>query len=415
MEIIKRKIIEKISRFVNTKDVVVIHGARQVGKTSILKYLQNQLDAHKEKTLFIDLEDFRFVELFNKGYEEVVKYLQEKAGLDEKKLYLFVDEIQYLDKPSSFLKLMHDHYGDKIKLFVSGSSSFEIKSKFKDSLVGRTVDFEVFPLSFEEFLTFNKYKVDFSKELTNVTVKELKELYVKFVFYGGYPRIVLENKVSNKEVYLQQIVDTYVRKDIRDLANIRDINKFNILLQVLASQSGKLLNVLELANTAKLSRQTVEHYLFLMENTYIIKLIYPYSGNLRSELSKMPKIFFYDSGIASLLNYKAFLNKVEGNLFETSVFGEIIKNKSQEEILYWRTQDKKEIDFVLRKGKKIIPVEVKVSQSNFKQTALKYFSEEYSIKNSICVSMGLEGKIKDNIMFCYPWEFLKVIKAKFGD
>ena len=408
MQLLEREIIRKIKIFIDSEDVIVLHGARQVGKTSILRYLQNELTTQKKNVLYIDLEDLRFVELLNSGVEDLIRYLKEKNFLNKSLLYLFIDEIQYLNNPSNFLKLMHDHYAGKIKLFVSGSSSFEIKSKFKESLVGRTINFEIYPLSFREFLFFKGYKINLHKEiLSGLTIEELKKLYKEYVLYGGYPAIVLEEDVSKKELHLQQIVHTYIRKDIRDLANIKDILKFNKLLEILSEQSGKLLNVVELASTARLSRATIENYLFLMENTYILRLLRPFSYNLRSELFKTPKVFFCDTGIANLLWLKTFSKTILGNMFETSIFSELIKRKTNEELFFWRTQDKKEIDFIMKKGKKILPVEVKLKQNNFNYTSMKYFLQKYKIKNGLCISLDIDKRNDRNITFIYPWEIDK--------
>lgn len=406
--LLERAIIKHIVKYVNSPDVIVIHGARQVGKTSILKYIQGHLDNDGKHTFYIDLEDLRFLDLFNKGLPSVIKYLEEKGALGKNKTYLFVDEIQYLDNPSNILKLMRDQYSDKIKLFVSGSSSFEIKSKFKDSLVGRTLNFEIYPLSFQEFLLFRGCKYDLSKaKVSNIIIDELKSYYKEYVLYGGYPRIVLEKNVSNKEAYLQQIIDTYIRKDIRDLAHIKDVGKFNKLLDILAAQCGQLVNILELSNTAKLSRQTVEDYLFLMENTYIIKLLRPFSKSIRSELFKMPKIFFYDTGIANLLWLKTLPKEIIGNMFEVSVFSEIIKDRSKKEVFFWRTQDKKEIDFIIKDVQGFISVEVKLSSSRLNLTALNYFREKYKTKRSLCVSLDIDKFAKAGIEYRYPWQVLK--------
>ena len=157
--IYKRAVIDEIIRFLPTSDIVVIHGSRQVGKTSILMFLQNHLHYEGQQTLYIDLEDSRFVSMLDKGVDEFIVYLTEQGfdltGLREsgKKLFVMIDEIQYLANPSSFLKLLADHHR-YLKVIVSGSSSFEMKSKFKDSLVGRTVSFEIYPLSFQEYLLF---------------------------------------------------------------------------------------------------------------------------------------------------------------------------------------------------------------------------------------------------------------------
>lgn len=410
MVLLEREIIRDIRRFIDSDDVVVLHGARQVGKTSIMKYLQDELTTKKKSVAYIDLEDLRFTQLLDAGPEELVGYLKENNLLTKSLLYLFIDEIQYLKNPSNFLKLMHDHYAGKIKIFVSGSSSFEIKTKFRESLVGRTINFEIHPLSFREFLFFKKYRIDLYKEsLSGLTTEKLKKLYKEYIIYGGYPRIVLEKNISKKEFYLQQIIDTYIRKDIRDLAGIKDVLKFNKLLEVLSEQSGKLLNIIELANTARLSRQTVESYLFLMENTYILKLVRPYSTNLRSELFKTPKVFFYDTGIANLLWLKTFPMTIVGNMFETSVFTELAKRKTTKEVFFWRTQDKKEVDFIVRKGKKIIPVEVKIVRHNFNYTSMNYFRDKYKIKSGLGVSLEIDRKHERGIDFIYPWEIDKFV------
>jgi len=376
-----------------------------------MKYLQDELTAQKKNIAYIDLEDLRLVQLLDSGPAEFISYLKEKNLLNKSLLYLLIDEIQYLKNPSNFLKIMHDHYGDKIKLLVSGSSSFEIKSKFKESLVGRTVNFEIYPLSFKEWLFFKGYHLNLKREtFSGLTTEELKKSYKEYVLYGGYPRIVLENDISRKEIYLQQIIDTYIRKDIRDLAGIKDILKFNKLLEVLSEQSGKLLNILELANTTRLSRPTIENYLFLMENTYVLKLLRPFSSNLRSELFKTSKIFFYDTGIAHLLWLKTLPKTILGNMFETSVFAELIKNNLNKKLFFWRTQDKKEIDFIIRKGKNIVPLEVKLSQNNFNYTAIKYFRKVYKTKTNLSVSLEISKKIDHDVTFIYPWE----IEGKLG-
>jgi len=147
-QLFKRQIVDEITNYLFADDVIVIHGARQVGKTSILTYLQNQLIEQSEQTLYIDLEDSRYVSLLNRGVDEFLAYLRGEGydlpafAQSNKKLFVLIDEIQYLAEPSSFLKLIADHHR-YLKLIISGSSSFEMKSKFKDSLVGRTVNFEI--------------------------------------------------------------------------------------------------------------------------------------------------------------------------------------------------------------------------------------------------------------------------------
>lgn len=402
-EIYKRDIIGEIEKYLYTGDIIVLHGARQVGKTSLLRYFEAELKAKGETAYFIDLEDSRYVKILDMGVGEFLKLLEEegiKAVRPNKKVFIFVDEIQYLENPSSFLKLIADHHKG-IKLIVSGSSSFAIKSKFKDSLVGRTVDFDIFNLSFREFLTFMGYTFKEGKVYTARKVDELRGFFKQYVLYGGYPKIVLTPEVAMKEKYLQQIIDTYVKKDIRDLASVKDIEKFNKLLEALAAQSGQLLNVAELSNTTHIAKQTIEKYLFIMENTYILKLVRPFSGNIRSELFKLPKIFFYDTGIMQMLWLKCLQKKIIGNVFETGIFAELVKKYGTGSVYYWRTKDKKEIDFILSIKKDVLPVEVKLSFEQFRPAAVNYFTEKYSIKKYKVV--GLDGKPKNEFQV-YPWD-----------
>jgi predicted AAA+ superfamily ATPase len=365
-------------------------------------YLQNQLNNRGFITHFIDLEDSRFVKILDAGVGEFLKYLREEgvsADSGQERIIVFIDEIQYLANPSQFLKLIADHH-KTIKLIVSGSSSFAIKSKFTDSLVGRTVNFEIFNLSFKEFLLFKRISFEDGLPYTDKKIDELRALFREYVLYGGYPRIVLTPEIEKKEKYLQQIIDTYVKKDIRNLAGVKDIDKFNKLLEALASQSGQILNVEELSNTTKIAKQTINKYLFILENTYILKMVRPFSRNLRSELFKLPKIYFYDTGLMQLLWLKGLQKEVIGNVFETGIFVELVKKYSQDAVFYWRTKDRKEIDFILRIKDAILPIEVKLNFEQFNPLAIRYFNGHYGLKDYRVVSLNGERKNESCI---YPW------------
>ena len=396
------------------EEVIVIHGARQTGKTTCLKIIAEKLikekDVPAEDIFYFDLEDFDLLEMFNKGHSEIIAYVQSRRGQSKKakKVYLLVDEIQYLSHPSSLLKILHDHYA-WLQLIVSGSSSFQIKTKFKDSLVGRTVDFELFPLDFEEFLVFKDAGFNLSdkkvaeSELAN---KELNRLFKEYLIYGGYPRVVLENSTQAKAVYLKQVIDTYIKKDIRDLGHIRDVSRFNKLLRVLADKAGSLVNILELSNTVGISRKTIEDYLFIMENTYVIKLLPPFFTNLRSEISKMPKIFFEDTGVVNLLKYGFFIEKIEGGLFENAVYCLMRSCLGRGSLKYWRTKQKAEIDLVVDSPKQKIPVEAKLSYPQKSFANLVSFLDKYKEKEAWVVSLEKSQVLsKDKRVKClYPWE-----------
>lgn len=389
---LKRDLVDRIIPFLGTDNVVVLHGARQVGKTHILYYLQNHLQSQGQLTHYIDLEDSRYLDLLNQGVDSFLDYLK-KSGFSlsaTSRLTVLIDEIQYLAKPAPFLKLIADHH-KYLQLIVSGSSSFNIKSKFSDSLVGRTVDFEVYPLSYAEFRRFQNMSLIISNELS----------YKEFIRYGGYPKIVLADSIPVKEKYLQQIIDTYVKKDIFDLARIKDTQKFNNLLKILASQSGQLLNIEQLGNISNLSAPTIKNYLNILEETYIIKLISPFSTSAKVEIGKTPKIFFYDTGLLQMLWLQKLGHSDIGNIFETSVFGELIKKYGTRTIHFWRNKNQNEIDFIIKAGTGLIPIEVKFNFAQFTFSKLAFFLTKYKITQYFIV--GLTGK-KQSRHCLYPWE-----------
>lgn len=400
--IYKRKITDEILKFIDLEEIIVLHGARQVGKTHILLWLEDYLKDKKEDVYYIDLEDSRYKKILDAGVNEFIDHLREEghAPSSDKKSFVFIDEIQYLENPSEFLKLVADHHKN-IKLVVSGSSSFEIKSKFKDSLVGRTINFEIFSLSFEEYLIFKNYHYNPTLKITEKKQEELRLMFKEFVLFGGYPKVALIYETELKEKRLQQIIDTYLRKDIKELANIDNVESFNKLLEILAAQSGQLINIKELSGTCKLSVPTVEKYLFILEQTYVIKLVRPYNKNIRSELSKTPKVFFYDSGLMQMLWLKGLQKEIIGNVFETSIFTELVKKYGQKNIYYWRTKDKKEIDFIIKDKNKILPAEVKINFNRVNLSAIDYFLENYKLDKYFVIGIdGYEAKTG----YIYPWE-----------
>lgn len=383
--------------YFNTKHALIIYGARQVGKSSVLSYMEQHY--FKENCFYFDLELSQLLELCNKGAEAVYHYLLQKGADEKKRIILMIDEIQYMENPSSFIKIIHDHY-PQIKLFASGFSTLEIKKKCTQSLVGRYLSFELYPLSFEEFLQFKENKYQLSKENTQAINDELVQLAEEYIRFGGYPEIVLEQNEERKKLYLSQIINTYIRKDIRDIGNIRNISSFNKLLEILASQSGQLLNMLELSNTLQIDKKTATEYVDLLENTFIIKRIRPFHKNLRSELTKNPKVFFLDTGMLHLLWLKEFPKTILGNVFETFVFLELIKQNKQ--IYFWRTTNKQEIDFVLSE-KELHAIEAKYQFKEEDTNSLKFFREKYNAKTII---IGLKGIKKGK----YIWELIEELK-----
>ncbi|MBI4163697.1 MAG: DUF4143 domain-containing protein, partial [Candidatus Aenigmarchaeota archaeon] len=192
---------------------------------------------------------------------------------------------------------------------------------------------------------------------------------------------------------------TYIRKDIRDIGNIRGISSFNKLLEVLASQSGQLLNVLELSNTLGIDKKTVSEYLDLLENTFVIKRTTPFHKNIRSELTKSPKVFILDTGMMHLLWLKEFPKIIFGSSFETFVFLELVK--SGRKVNFWRTINKQEVDFILS-GEKLYAIEAKYKFKDYSATHLKFFSEKYKCEQIV---VGMAGPKNGK----YAWELIKYL------
>ena len=389
-----RQVLENIKRFLYTDDILLLYWARQVWKTSIMKILQEQ---EKRQTFFFDLEERSNLELINLSQERFVDYLKTQRWNWEDEIVVFIDEIQYAEDPTSFLKYLHDHY--PIKFIVSWSSTLDIRWKLKNSMVWRMLIFEIYPLNFQEFLIF-KWK----DNLANLTRKEndldiindeLLLRYKEYLIYWWYPQVVLTKDIEDKKVYLKQIVKTYIEKDIRDIWKIKEIEKFNKLLVVLAAQSWQLLNVSELAwDGVWVSRESLNNWLLLLENTFVTKQIRPFSKNVRSEITKMPKIFFEDNWIRN-----SILNNfdITWNWFETSIFADLFHSYRFENVQFYRTQDKKEIDFILDG----VPYEVKLNYNGKKLTALEFFKDKYGTNWNV---ITLDKKEFGNYKILYPWE-----------
>ena len=401
MTLYKRKIFDKIQPYLGDETVIVLHGARQVGKTHILFYIRDWLLAKSKKVLYYDLEYPELLADLNGGVEVFISDLIGKGYIKEEEIYILIDEIQYLDNPSSFLKIIADHYKN-IHLIVSGSSTFDIKSKFKDSLAGRTTSFEIFPLNFEEFLEFKGISYNPSLVASSSGILNLKENYTEFVKYGGYPKVVLEKTEEKKKSYLLQVIDTYIRKDIRDLAKVEDVRKFNNMLKVLASQSSSLLDLRSLSRETNISLPTLSKYLSILEETFVIKRVSPYSKSPSVEISKNPKIFFLDSGLQSILWLNSFQGSLLASIFETNLFGELVKKFGRQTVHFWRTKTQLELDFIVEKeDDSIIPIEVKTNFQQFDQKTINLFLKKYKVADWKIV--GLNGKKIEANGF-YPWE-----------
>ncbi len=413
--IIERELQKRILPWLKRNEIIVITGSRQVGKTTLLKLI---LDGIKEKQkTYLDLEDLNILDVCNKGPDSFIKYLEYEGLSVNNKIVTALDEIQYLENPSNFLKIIHDHHPE-IKLIVSGSSTLEIKQKFKDSLAGRKAVFELDTMSFLEFLKLRDEKAyHLKKKLGDITSiirnskidssimllqKKMMPYLCEYLTFGGYPKAVQEKNSDIKKAIITEVYSSYVKKDIKDIARVDDIYAFNKLLKLLASQAGNLLNINEVASTIGINILTAKKYLFLLENTFIIALCSPYFRNKRKEISKMPKIYFMDIGMrnAAISNFQWFEGRVDtGALFENFVFLELKKRfGTNEDLFYWRTLAKAEVDFVLNIDNELIPVEAKATELRTLaiSRSLRSFIDTYKPAKAVVVNLAFAGEMKHN-------------------
>ncbi len=384
---IDRAILNDISKWVPREEIIILTGPRQSGKTSLLKIVENRLKEKGEKVIFLNLEDEEILNYLNQAPTNLLKLVPQQ---ENQKQYILLDEIQYLENPSNFLKLMYDDYRDKIKLIVSGSSAFYLDKKFKDSLAGRKKIFNVLPLSIDDFLFFKGAKkfIEPVKEMVSLNSterlslnilqqRELERLLEEYIVFGGYPKIVLEPDISIKIELLEEILNSYVKKDAIE-ADIRSRDKFFALFKILASQTGSLVNESELANTLAVSTSAIRHYLYVMRKSFHIRQVMPFYNNVRKEISKMPKVFLFDNGLRNkvLNNFEPLaLRPDKGDLYENFVFKLLSDEYGADHVKFWRSQSKNEVDFILPNEKKA--VEVKFNSSLFKYKKYGHFLEKY--------------------------------------
>ena len=426
MEYFKRKLQKSIQPWLDRPDIIVILGARQVGKTSLLELLK--VDVKKrwgssKNILTFNLEDADQLAALNRDPKYFKEYCIFSGADPDKDSVVMIDEIQYLNDPSHFLKYLTD-LEPSLKLIVTGSTSITIK-RFKDGLTGRKKSFTLFPLDFQEFLLFkenkilssvlekfhfknlNLKKIEINSDRIEPFNKEMQVLFEEYILYGGYPKVVLARSGEEKLEELREIFETYELKDVNILFDVANISAFRNLFKLSAGSVGGLLNVNELSATLGIGRDTVKRYVSVLENSFIVYMLPPFHSNIRKELTKMPKMFFLDTGLRNfaLKNFTELGFRTDkGALFENAIFGELYKNLGViDQLYFWRTISKAEVDFVLT-GKQNTAIEVKFTPNGrFRQpSGLKAFGKTYPDFEKVVVTHGLFAQNND-LLFMPGW------------
>ena len=338
-----RRIFNELIQQLPYKEIIVLTGMRRTGKTTLLKMLFDEVDS--DNKVMLDMENLINQKIFGEtDFNNVWNGLKEFGLKPEKKAWLFLDEIQVMPEIVKVIKFLYDHYD--VKFILTGSSSYYLKNLFPESLSGRKIVFELFPLDFEEFLIFKGKAREFTNDFQskNSTKSELRHERTKrdfgeYLHFGGFPGIVLTGDESRKKALLSDIFTSYFEKDLRQMADFKNMAAFRNLMMLLMQRVGSLLDITKLSSEAGISRDTVYSYLSFLEGTYFISLIKPYSKNVDREVSGRRKVFLCDNGFLNL-----FSKVSEGSLLENAVYNNLRKYG---DIHYYQRHTGVEIDFIL--------------------------------------------------------------------
>lgn len=352
-----------------SQQIVLLLGARQVGKTTVLLSLKKTLEQQKGKIVYLNCDLEENLTQINTTSLTRLKALTKNAD------GLFIDETQRLTNPGLTLKIIHDEI-PKIKVLATGSSSLDLKNRLSDPLTGRVTDFTLYPLSFSEIVTDKN---------------NMKYLLPSFLNFGFYPSVQSKTTFEEKTKVISGIIDGYLFKDILEFQKIRQPNILKELVQALAYQVGSEVNENELANRLKINRGTVVNYLDLLEKTFVIVKIYPFSHNPRREIGRNYKVYFLDLGVRNGIIGDFISPEIRqniGHLWENFLVIERLKkyaNLGQKvEAKFWRNYGGAEVDYIERKfhEKNIRAYEFKYSEGKIKRGA-KSFENEYKTKVSL--------------------------------
>ena len=384
---IQRKLEATILKYLKSPEIIAVVGPRQCGKTTLLTHIFEDLKAKREKVAFLTFEDKKVLDLFSQNIDEFCElYIKSNR-------YVFIDEFHYAKKGGKQLKYIYDT--QKVKIFISGSSSIDLTVQAFKYLVGRIFVFSLFQLDFEELLKFkeadvlefySKHRVDFEKsatmptsQISNILAKKLQTHYQDYILYGGYPRVVLAQNIAEKEMILKNIYNIYFLREVKDILGLVDDYKLAQMIKALALQAGNLIEYREIAQVSGASYQTVKGYLNFLEKTFINILVKPYFQNKRVEIVKNPKMYFCDTGLRNYIvnDFRPIDERTDsGALLENGLAMQLLK---QERVFnFWRTKQQAEVDFVVKLSQgRAIALEVKKTQRDISQKTLREFQAKY--------------------------------------
>lgn len=368
MSYIKRALEDKIMTLSAQFSVLLLTGHRQVGKTTLLQKI-----ASKERT-YVSFDDLNLRNLAK---------TEPKLFLQQFKTPVIFDEIQYVPELLPYIKIEVDKSKQPGMFWLTGSQQFQLMKNISESLAGRVAIVKMLGLSYREIhnnISENKPflpSIDYLSKKDNIA--DLKEIF-RQIFYGSMPAV---NSVENIDlnIFFNSYIQTYITRDLRELTQVADLQKFVKFIKVLAARTGQLLNYSSIARDCDISVPTAKNWLSILETSSLIYVLKPFYSNITNRLIKMPKVYFTDTGLCSYLtgwnSPETLMNgALAGQIFETFVVVEILKsywNAGIEAPLYfYRDKDGSEIDLLIEQNQEIYPIEIKLS-ANVSKNQIKNF------------------------------------------
>ncbi len=355
---IKRKVQSEITNYLFKGKIVIIYGARQTGKTSVVKQIVNESN---KKYVWFNADEPDIAELLMKKNSKMLKSIFGDTEI------VVIDEAQRIKNIGITLKLIVDTFPE-YQIIATGSSSFDLANVINEPLTGRKWEYRLFPFSSEELVEKNG-------------LLDEKRLLEHRLIYGMYPDVVTHSNDSRK--ILKSLSESYLYKDVLAYEGIRHSSKIVKLLKALSLQIGSEISYNELSQIISLDAKTVEKYIDILEQSFIIFRLHSFNKNLRTELKKSKKVYFLDNGIrnAVISNYSRLENRVDfGQLWENFIISErykyIMNNDIDAELYFWRTQQQQEIDLIEFSNQKLNAYEIKWNPKN-KVKPSKSFTNAY--------------------------------------
>lgn len=402
-----RKMLIELKRQARERKISFLLGARQVGKTTLLQALFDDITA-KSKGLFLDLDILSNYEKVS-SYERLLATLQLQGYQEQQRgfFYLFLDEFQKYPAMAGIMKNIADHHPN-VKIYASGSASLMIKDQIQESLAGRKKINEVFPLDFEEFLWFKRKEklaaslgslLKMRGENLSSALQEYQEALEEYLIFGGYPEVTLKAGSKEKKEVLESIFDLYVKKDLVEYLRMEKVLQMKKLIEFLAVNNGQKTKYEEITALTGLNFHDIQRYLEILQETYLIQIVRPFYSNKNKELTKIPKIYFLDPGVRNYFinNFNLLsLRQDAGFLFESFILSEL-KKKGKGEIKFWQDKSGSEVDFVVQEGTNLKALEAKykthLKAEDFR--GLAAFAETYpKVKEKYLCNLGTQQKEK---------------------